>query len=301
MAITNNAAAGSQIRLLCMIDRVLNRRSGKLISKIDLIDLLRPEVLPVSEGARKRLPGEVSFWAKEGLWKEEESCLSQQSPLSSERNLPARVLRTLIHSEKKIPLLTGTRGQPLLMCITSMLAQDKYTLRGGTPLTKEAVPVAVGPMINDKMAGVGRRNLNVSNEAEPFLDYAYFLGFTEPYLNGWVMDPTRAILGVLDVIPLTAGIPVQEFLSHLVEQLPMLDGGTYRQQVEPIIAASNWQSLENHLLSASLSQALIRLEQTMHLVLGSRSDDPDAMVLQSLEENGTPRRISTLSPGEARK
>jgi hypothetical protein len=84
------------------------------------------------------------------------------------------------------------------MSVTSVLAQDKYTLRGNGPLTKDAVPTAVGPMINDKMAGVGRRNLNTSNEAEPFLDYAYFLGFTEPYLDGWVMDPTRAIEGVLD-------------------------------------------------------------------------------------------------------
>lgn len=127
----------------------------------------------------------------------ESAGLSQQSPLSSERNLPARVLRTLINSEKTTPLLTGTRGQPLLMCVTSMLAQEKYTLRGSTPLTKEAVPLAVGPMINNKLAGEGRRNLNVSNEAESFLNYAYFLGFTEPYLNGWVMDPTRAIEGIL--------------------------------------------------------------------------------------------------------
>ncbi|MDI5536307.1 23S rRNA (pseudouridine(1915)-N(3))-methyltransferase RlmH, partial [Salmonella enterica subsp. enterica serovar Montevideo] len=42
-------------------------------------ELLRPEMLPVSDGARKRLPAEVSFWAKEGLWKNESAGLSQQS------------------------------------------------------------------------------------------------------------------------------------------------------------------------------------------------------------------------------
>ena len=92
MAITNNAAAGSQIRLLCMIDRVLNRRTGQAIPMVDLIELLRPEMLPVSDGARKRLPAEVSFWTKEGLWKNESAGLSQQSPLSSERNLPERAV-----------------------------------------------------------------------------------------------------------------------------------------------------------------------------------------------------------------
>ncbi|HHO4032661.1 TPA: hypothetical protein ACRUYP_003762 [Escherichia coli] len=69
MAITNNAAAGSQIRLLCMIDRVLNRRTGQAIPMVDLIELLRPEMLPVSDGARKRLPAEVSFWTKKGCGK----------------------------------------------------------------------------------------------------------------------------------------------------------------------------------------------------------------------------------------
>ncbi|EBN9145142.1 hypothetical protein D2U68_24300, partial [Salmonella enterica] len=247
----------------------------------------------------KRLPAEVSFWAKEGLWKNESAGLSQQSPLSSERNLPARVLRTLIDSEKTTPLLTGTRGQPLLMCVTSMLAQDKYTIRGSTPLTKEAVPLAVGPMINNKLAGEGRRNLNVSNEAEPFLDYSYFLGFTEPYLDGWVMDPTRAIEGVLDNLSLTAAMPIQTFLSQLAELLPMLDGGAYRQQVEPMISADNWQPLEKHMISAALSQALLRLELTMQLVFTTRSDDLDAMVLQA--PDGSLRRISTVSPGGARK
>ncbi|MFR4095259.1 MAG: protein DpdG, partial [Escherichia coli] len=158
---------------------------------------------------------------------------------------------------------------------------------------------AVGPMINNKLAGEGRRNLNVSNEAESFLNYAYFLGFTEPYLNGWVMDPTRAIEGILDNLGLTAGMPIQEFLSQLAEFLPMLDGGAYRQQVEPMISADNWQPLEKHMISASLSQALFRLELTMQLVFSSRSDDLDAMVLQG--PDGSLRRISTVSPGEARK
>ena len=93
------------------------------------------------------------------------------------------------------------------------------------------------------------------------------------------MDPTRAIEGILDNLGLTAGMPIQEFLSQLAEFLPMLDGGAYRQQVEPMISADNWQPLEKHMISASLSQALLRLELTMQLVFSSRSDDLDAMVL----------------------
>ncbi|AIR05919.1 hypothetical protein JT31_15235 [Cedecea neteri] len=299
MAITNNTGAGSQIRLLCMIDRVLNRRMGEPIAKTALVDLLRPEMLPGSTGARKRLPAEISFWAKEGLWKVEKAGLSQQSPLCSERDLPSRVLRTLISSVETEPLLSGTRGQPFLMSVTSVLAQDKYTLRGNEPLTKDAVPTAVGPMLHNQMAGVGWRYLNSTNEAEPFLDYAYFLGFTEPYLDGWVMDPTRAIEGVLDNLQLASATPIQQFLDRLAEHLPMLDRGKYRELVEPMIIAENWQPLEGRIISASLSQALLRLELTMQLTFNTLSDDPYDWILQ--DTNGSQRRISTVSVGEARK
>ncbi|ECN6036261.1 hypothetical protein AAO42_23240, partial [Salmonella enterica subsp. enterica serovar Montevideo] len=61
----------------------------------------------------------------------------------------------------------------------------------------------------------------------------------------------------------------------------------------------NWQPLEKHMISAALSQALLRLELTMQLVFTTRSDDLDAMVLQA--PDGSLRRISTVSPGGARK
>lgn len=300
MAIINNASAGSQIRLICVIDRVLNRRGNKPILQDELENLLSPEALPGSLTGAARLPENLSFWLEEGLWLKSEGGISPHSPLANERNLPGRVLRTLIANEPKESLLEGTRGQPVLLSITALLAQNKYAFVGKSTLTKETVPGAVGQLLKDSVNEGERRQINLSNEATTFLEYAFFLGFVEPFMEGYLVDPTRAIESVLDsVLDNHSSLPAVDFISRLAEVLPMLDGGSYRQQVEPLITADNWTPNESLNLSASLSQALVRLELAMQLKFEIRADDHQAVLL--FMPNGQTRRISTVSPGELLK
>ncbi len=300
MAIINNAHPGSQIRLICVIDRVLNRRGNKPVLQDDLESLLRPEALPQSDIGAERLRKNLDFWLEEGLWLKSESGISPHSPLANERNLPGRVLRALIANEPKETLLEGMRGQPFLLGITSLLAQNKYTFFGKSTLTKETVPGAVGLLLKDSVNEGERRQINLSNEATTFLEYAFFLGFVEPFMEGYLVDPTRAIESVLDsVLDNHSSLPAVDFISRLAEVLPMLDGGSYRQQVEPLITADNWTPNEPLHLSASLSQALVRLELAMQLKFEIRADDHQAVLL--FMPNGQTRRISTVSPGELLK
>lgn len=300
MAIINNAHPGSQIRLICMIDRVLNRRGNKPILLDELESLLRPEALPQSDIGAERLRKNLDFWLEEGLWLKSEAGISPHSPLSNERNLPGRVLRTLMANEPKETLLEGMRGQPFLLGITALLAQNKYTFVGKSTLTKETVPGAVGLLLKDSINEGERRQINLSNEATTFLEYAFFLGFVEPFMEGYLVDPTRAIESVLDsVLDNHSSLTAIDFISRLAEVLPMLDGGSYRQQVEPLITADNWIPNEPLHLSASLSQALVRLELAMQLKFEIRADDHQAVLL--FMPNGQTRRISTVSPGELLK
>lgn len=300
MSIINNASAGSQIRLICVIDRVLNRRGNKPILQDELENLLSPEALPGSRTGAARLPENLSFWLEEGLWLKSEGGISPHSPLANERNLPGRVLRTLIANEPKESLLEGTRGQPVLLSITALLAQNKYAFVGKSTLTKETVPGAVGQLLKDSVNEGERRQINLSNEATTFLEYAFFLGFVEPFMEGYLVDPTRAIESVLDsVLDNHSSLPAVDFISRLAEVLPMLDGGSYRQQVEPLITADNWTPNEPLHLSASLSQALVRLELAMQLKFEIRADDHQAVLL--FMPNAQTRRISTVSPGELLK
>lgn len=300
MAIINNAHPGSQIRLICVIDRVLNRRGNKPILQDELESLLRPEALPQSHIGAERLRKNLDFWLEEGLWLKSEAGISPHSPLANERNLPGRVLRTLMANEPKETLLEGMRGQPFLLGITALLAQNKYTFVGKSTLTKETVPGAVGLLLKDSVNEGERRQINLSNEATTFLEYAFFLGFVEPFMEGYLVDPTRAIESVLDsVLDNHSSLPAIDFISRLAEVLPMLDGGSYRQQVEPLIIADNWIPNEPLHLSASLSQALVRLELAMQLKFEIRADDHRAVLL--FMPNGLTRRISAVSPGELLK
>ncbi|EKW1654918.1 MULTISPECIES: protein DpdG [Enterobacteriaceae] len=300
MAIINNAQDGSQIRLLCIIDRFLNRRGDKFIMQEDLVEYLRPSALPNSATGADRLPDNLTFWLEEGLWKQTEAGISRKSPFSAESNLPSRVLRTLIDNCTDETLLNETRGQPFLLSVTSLLAQDKFTFVGKSILTKETVPGAVGAILKDSNNEGLRRQLNLSNEASTFLEFAFFLGFVEPFMDGYLVDPTRAIEGVLDrVLENRGSLPAIDFISRLAEVLPMIDGGSYRQKVEPLITADNWTPKEPLHLSASLSQALVRLELAMTLKYEIRADDHQALLLTG--PDGKNRRISTVSLGELLK
>lgn len=300
MAIINNAHPGSQIRLICTIDRVLNRRGGKPILHEDLVELLRPQALPQSDIGAERFRKNLDFWLEEGLWQQTEAGISRHTPLANERNLPSRVLRTLITNEPKESLLEGTRGQPFLLSITALLAQDNFAFIGKSTLTKESVTGGVGPLLKDSNNEGVCRQINLSNEATTFLEFAFFFGFVEPFMDGYLVDPTRAIEGVLDrVLENHSNLPAIDFISRLAEVLPMIDGGSYRQQVEPMITADNWTPKEPLHLSASLSQALVRLELALKIKFEIRADDHQALLLTG--PDGSTQRISAISPGELLK
>ncbi|GAA5213740.1 protein DpdG [Corallincola platygyrae] len=286
MSIINNDRAGSQIRLLCLIDRVLNRRKQKLIERDELIAMLRPSNLPKKTRGESRFAENLDFWVKEGLWHQEGSAISRAEISASEVDLPCRVLDLLINNAKERDLMQGNRGEPFLRSVTALLAQEKYTFVGRTCLDKGNISKAVGRLSTD-------RAFNETNEAATLLEYAEFLGFLEPFGSGYIVDPTRAIEPVLsDVFQDKGELTANQFMANLVEIMPMLDGGSYRQLIEPLLTAQDWQPLPYHQVSASLSHALIRLELDLKLTLESRSDDLDALQLQT--PDGKQRQISVI-------
>jgi hypothetical protein len=107
-----------------------------------------------------------------------------------------------------------------------------------------------------------------------FAAWAPFLGF------GWsavsqplVVDPTQAIRHELpEVFGEDTRVTQREFLDRLVERLPVLDGGTYRQDVEAKLVAGRWERPSDGVLSESLSAALERLSAAGVLELEDRAD-----------------------------
>lgn len=293
MSIINNAHPGSQIRLLCLIDRVLiRRRKQRPISRQELTESCRPENLPRTEGAKKRFAENLHFWLEEGLWVEGEEGIAVRSLTASEQDLPARVLKLLIKQCADQDILAGNRIEPFLRTITVLLAQDQLTFQTQQKSTRRLVgPGDIADAINSRLPST--LAINASNEANTLKDWGIFLGFLEPFAGGAIADPTQAIEPLLpEVFVENNSLPVRNFISTLAGRLPMLDGGSYRQVMEPLLEESGWQHPLGNRVSASLSHAILRLEKGLQLILEQPADDSRSMILRTTD--GKERSVGTV-------
>ncbi len=113
-----------------------------------------------------------------------------------------------------------------------------------------------------------------------FKVWTVFLGFgwlaRFPKAGTLVVDPTPAVRDALsDVFAGAAEATQRDFFARLREQLPVLDGGTYRTDVESKLTRTAWQPPGTGQVSASLSLALLRLRNEGVIAFADR-DDPAA-------------------------
>lgn len=286
MSMVNNAHPGSSLILLNLIDRVLVRK-GKPVARAELLETLRPDLLPKSETGAKRFESNLDFWLEEGLWLQDSEGMIHSPPQSGEQSLASRVLELIIKNAVKGPdsaILDGTRTEPFFRAMTCLLAQRRYTFMGGDSVSSANAAEAV----NSHLPG---RGLNETNELSNFLAYGDFLGFLEPFGKGYIVDPTLAIQPYLErIFEGERVLAVRVFLERLGEYLPLLDGGCYRRLLEPYM--EDWQSDASHEISAALSHALVRLESLFRLRLEKSSDDSSSMRL--LLPNGVQRSVSEI-------
>lgn len=279
MSIINNAHPGSQIRIVCLIDRVLNRRKKKKpIARQALIEICRPENLTSSENSRKRFSENLDFWLNEGLWRQDPDGISHKDANASEKNLPFRVLDLMVSKYHDQNILKGNRVEPFLRTITVLLALNRLTFRGQIDNVIQLLkPADVADTINSYLP---EYTINASNEANTLRDWGMFLGFIEPFSEGMIIDPTRAIETILpSVFNEQNEMPISDFIGAMSTRLPMTDNGAFRKIIEPKMEENGWEApLENY-VSASLSHSLIRLKMGLKLSLPQLSDDKKSMRL----------------------
>lgn len=293
MSIINNAHPGSQIRLIYLIDRVLIRRKKLTpIARQELVETCRPDSLPNSEGAKKRFVENLDFWLEEGLWKEEDDNISALETNATEWNLPQRVLSLCVRQHASKDILQGNRIEPLFRTITTLLCQDQFAFQGQQRNnTSLETPADIAEAINSRLPD--NLSINASNEANTLRDWGIFLGLLEPFGRGCSTDPTRAIRPYLpELFAKNKELPIRDVISALAQMLPMLDGGRYREVVEPLMEKNGWQYPQDNRVSASLSHALLRLEADHQFILDQPSDDSGSMAL--LNTDGLERFVGTV-------
>jgi hypothetical protein len=279
MAIINNAHPGSQINLLCMIYRVIMRNSGKLTVE-EIQSLCSPESLATLPDHVKRFPTNLQFWMHEShqLWREDEQHkliltrdAASEAPadiaIVTNEALFAPKMKTIFGSDEH-----DTEG--LFRALGCLLASDRFALESPLRMNKPTLQDFYSQQLRDF----------VPNDSERVIvnRYGHFLGFLEGTASGeYLVDPTRAVRGVLGQVFSDRGeLEARQFLERLSGLLPLLDGGSYRVEVEKRMAGPISGDITSRRLSKSLSLALERLTYAGILAHERKSDDPNMCFIQ---------------------
>jgi hypothetical protein len=215
-------------------------------------------------------------WTQLGLFTEKDNFISLDDKFAKTRRedldgftskLPAFCRRLILEEKNALPFW-GESSAPagdFVRGITWLLAQNLYVLP--TTWTGGAEDLEKVQIIGDKK--IVQNDTRWTN----LRFWARYLGFASGDSNSFQIDPTVAIR---DEIPLIFGtqqeLSAEDFLAALRLQLPVLDYGIYRREVETYLNTAAWRHPDDGHLSMSLSFALRRLDLSGEIKLNGKTD-----------------------------
>lgn len=121
-----------------------------------------------------------------------------------------------------------------------------------------------------------------------------YLGFAREG-NQWIVDPTDALRDSLaDVFDHKQELTAPDFAERTAVVLPVIDGGSYRMQVEAALKDAAWTRLRPGLLSTSFSRAIQRLDREGQIRIEQKSDTEGSLTLTGYDRRPW-REITHLS------
>ena len=240
-----------------------------------LIDVCAPDGVCRQDRAKATL----NTWTKLGFFEREDDTVRLTPSLptavrdrKSGEEVLGRVLRELVlRADNNEPFWgsVGVHAADFTRGLAWCLAMDPLRLHGNgydpvDRLENDTLPNDVEVFRND-------------TRWNGFKAWAVFLGFgwqaRFPKAGTLVVDPTPAVRDVLpDVFAGAAEVTQRDFFARLRERLPVLDGGTYRTEVESKLTRTAWQPPGAGQVSASLSLTLLRLRNEGVIEFADRAD-----------------------------
>jgi len=281
MTILNYPSDGLYPELIVLARTVAQSKS---IAREELINLCS-----AGAGATVRLTAALSRWASLGLFVESNEAISLEKQFSLKRG------QTLDTWTDQIPVfcralaLAPANCQPLFgtnvggsadfvrgMCW--LLAQDIFTF----PMTWSSKDqTGVEQIELEQIKGEKIIQNDVRWNGLRF--WARYLGFASGDARTFLIDPTAAIRAeLLQVFNKSKSMPAETFVRELATRLPVLDTGTYRDEVESYLDTSMWRKPAARHLSMSLSYALRRLKLDQVIDLDTRADSVGGYVLTGM-------------------
>jgi len=230
-----------------------------------------------------QLTNTLNRWAELGLLTEEEGVVSISDPYrlslgrtadDAETRLP-RVLRTIVmlpENNERFWERERSKSADLTRAVSWMLAQDVYKLDANVKNLAEIEQVQI---VDSNKQTIGTNDTRWNG----LKAWMLYLGFARDGMQ-WVVDPTEALRDSLpDIFRSSGELSGLVFLERTAVVLPVLDGGTYRVEVEVALKESAWPRLRAGLISSSLSRAIQRLDRDGIIKLVNRSDTEGVVTL----------------------
>lgn len=273
MSILNRASDGLHNALIVLYKCVLIEGA---MPKDKLLALCAPSTVSDGDLARKTL----NRWVQLGLFEERDESIAISAEMPRECRDKRRGLVELPRALRRIVLekannerlweAEDNRSGDFTRAVSWMLGQNVYDTEFAGFEEAQNRDIA---QFKDESIRAFTTNVRWAG----FKDWASFLGFgwtaKYPKNGSFVIDPTVAVRDSLpDVFGKSRELDHKSFFTRLAEELPVVDGGRYRREVEGRIDAETWQAPKSDQVSTSLSRALERLNSAGILTLESRAD-----------------------------
>lgn len=256
-----------------------------------LLEWIAPKVIA---GDQKRAKASRLRWTQLGLFEESEGSIRISRELidlgrsrqKAERRLPMAMLQIALAERNNQNFWDAEKSAcaDFTRAVAWMLAQDVYCSVFGANHEAEALETS-------QLGGSDRSLFKNNTRWNGFKDWAPFFGFGSIRRAGnsefFVIDPTVAIRERLDdVFEKRKELDVSEFVDRLARELPVLDRGKYRCEVESQLSPDRWAVPKPNQLSTSLSRSLLRLHEGGQIWLDNRSDSNVRLELQGQGRRG---------------
>jgi len=270
MTITNLASDGLHGQVVALAAAAINYGP---IDKNDLIAAC------AGTGDAARLRAALARWLEFGLFKEEADKISvilerkRGAPLEAALDALPIVCRRLVLQQQHCLPLWGSGDDPtekgvgrasdFARGLSWALAQDIYQIPNS----------ATGIESLERAQVTGARIIFQNHTRWPGLrSWARYLGFATGD-NDYLFDPTEVVRGELaSIIGAGETMAATVFLDALSANVPVFDGGVYRQEVEANLRIETWNRPPTGHLSTSLSMALRRMELDGTVILETKAD-----------------------------
>lgn len=235
----------------------------------------------------KQLNQTLIRWAELGFFSTENELVAFQEPYRSrlgkdadiaETRLP-KIIREIALAPKNNNRFWESeenKSADLSRGLSWILAQDVYRLDTSS---HSKISTLEGAQVTD----VTKRIFQNDTRWNGLRTWMIYLGFARGGAQVTV-DPTDALRDVLpDIFDSAETLPAPVFVERAAGRLPVLDGGTYRLQIETILNRQRWVPPPEGHVSTSLSRAIQRLDREGLIAMEQKSDSDDGIALSGFD------------------